>query len=212
MTFENLWPGGYYEGDPLDPKSASSYGDKSYISILHATYLRCIKPYILPWKNGIEIGAGRGAWTKCMLGLHELYVLEVLHPDETKLFEYVGHPINLYYHKLNDLSLTGIPDNHFDFMFSFGRMCHLPFGMLQEYAINLLPKMRSGSDCFWMISDYRKAGLPPDIDEDPRPGRWYDNGLYRTVQMLRDVGYSVSKTCEDVGTCPRDPIIHFRRL
>ncbi len=41
-SFEGLWKGGYYEGDPLSVLSKSTYGVYGYVSILHATYLNCI--------------------------------------------------------------------------------------------------------------------------------------------------------------------------
>jgi len=42
--FKDLWHGGYFEGDPLDPMAHSGYGSLGYMSCLHATYLRCIRP------------------------------------------------------------------------------------------------------------------------------------------------------------------------
>ena len=52
--------------------------------------------------------------------------------------------------------------------------------------------------------------LAPDTDDKPRPGgRWYHAGKERTCQMLVDLGYQIIDP--DVGTCPRDPIIHFRK-
>jgi hypothetical protein len=59
--FSKIWPGGYFEGDPLDPLSKSSYKSLGWMSVLHATYLRCIKPYINEDTVALEIGAGRGA-------------------------------------------------------------------------------------------------------------------------------------------------------
>jgi hypothetical protein len=41
----------------------------------------------------------------------------------------------------------------------------------------------------------------------PSPGRWYNAGIERTCSMLEEVGYQVVDP--DVGTIPRDPIIHF---
>src|SRR5688572_8177949 len=38
-SFHEVWPGGYYEGDPLDPAGASGYGRLGYLSILHVVYL-----------------------------------------------------------------------------------------------------------------------------------------------------------------------------
>ncbi len=38
-------------------------------------------------------------------------------------------------------------------------------------------------------------------------GHWYDAGTKRTSEMLEKIGYKVLDS--DVGTIPRDPIIHF---
>lgn len=65
--FQGLWDGGYYEGDPLDPLSGSNYRQFGYMSILHATYLWCIKPYVAADTVALELGPGRGAWTRALL-------------------------------------------------------------------------------------------------------------------------------------------------
>lgn len=66
-SFKALWRGGYYEGDPLDPVGPSSYGQFGYVSGLYLTYLVCIKPYVGPNTTVLEIGPGRGAWTRCFV-------------------------------------------------------------------------------------------------------------------------------------------------
>ena len=207
--FHNLWQGGYYEGNPLDPQSPSSYGKYSYMSILHATYLRCIKPYHNVKHNALEIGAGRGAWTRCLLPFKEVHVLEVLSTEETHILEELHSPPNLFYHEVHDFECTELPDGYFDYMFSFGCLCHISHEGIHEYAYNLYDKMRHGSNCFWMISDYATTGRLPDADELPRPGRWYDNKLTRVCDLLEEVGYSIYD--RDVGTALRDPIIWFGR-
>ena len=65
--FADLWHGGYHEGDPLDPLGLSSYDDLGYISVLHAVYQCCVRPYAVPGSTVLEIGPGRGAWTRTML-------------------------------------------------------------------------------------------------------------------------------------------------
>lgn len=209
--FHGLWDGGYFEGDPLDPHSASSYpGDLSNMSILHATYLRCIKPYLNPMHNAIEIGSGRGAWTKCLLPFSTVTVLEVLSREETHIHDYLGYPNNLLYQVVENTDLSSLPDDFFHYVFSFGTFCHLPNDVLEAYAINLYPKLREGSNCFWMISDFIKAKIPYDLEEEHYyNGMWLNNELTRVVEMLRDTGYEVVDP--DVGTCLRDPIIYFRR-
>jgi hypothetical protein len=43
---------------------------------------------------------------------------------------------------------------------------------------------------------------------DIRPqGRWFNNGLERTVTLLAEIGYDVID--KDMGFALRDPIVHF---
>ncbi|HYP50014.1 MAG TPA: hypothetical protein VEQ34_03675, partial [Pyrinomonadaceae bacterium] len=86
-AFDGIWQGGYYEGDPLEPVARSNYGQIGYMSILHATYLRCIKPYIKPETAALEIGAGRGAWTRCLLPAREVWCLDALPAEYNRFWE-----------------------------------------------------------------------------------------------------------------------------
>lgn len=242
-SFQQLWQGGYFEGDPLHPISRSSYGDLGYISTLHATYLRCIKPYVRKDTVAVEIGPGRGAWTRAMLSAKEVYALDALPEEHNGFYEYLGYPSHVKYFQVADFRCHMLPENHFDFMFSFGCLCHVSFEGIQEYAVHLFPKLKSGSNCFWMVADYEKYNcaveafdtinvknaifrrpqrnliqksivatrrpprIDPDKDNHPSPGRWYHAGIQRTCDMLERIGYLVHDP--DVGTCLRDPILHF---
>jgi len=155
-SFKNLWEGGYYEGDPLDPMGKSSYGLLGFMSVLHATYLRCIKPYVNNQTVALEIGPGRGAWTKTLLDSKEIYVLDALSEEHNRFFEYLGYPKNVKYFQVLNFNCEALPEDYFNFMFSFGCMCHVSFEGITEYAINLYPKLKQGSNCFWMIADYDK--------------------------------------------------------
>ena len=44
-------------------------------------------------------------------------------------------------------------------------------------------------------------------DFDQEQGKWHDAGQDRTCEMLEKIGYKIIE--KDVGTIPRDPIIHF---
>jgi hypothetical protein len=244
-SFQQLWQGGYFEGNPLDPLATSAYGQLGFISILHATYLRCIKPYVRSETVSLEIGPGRGAWTRCLLPSKQVYALDALSAEHNGFFNYLGHPRNVKYFQMTDFDCGFLPDNSIDFMFSHGCLCHVSFDGITQYATNLFPKMKTGSDCFWMIADYEKYNaayarlsiwealdrtlpphgkpliaqlrhmnekihrIPADENDQPAPGRWYDAGINRTCAMLESVGYKILDP--DVGTNPRDPIIHFRK-
>ncbi len=247
--FEGLWKGGYYEGDPLRFLSRSNYGNYGYISILHATYLLCIKPFIKSETIALEIGPGRGGWTKALLPAKEIWALDALSAEYNQFHEYLNHPKNVKYIQVEDFSCKDLPENHFDYMFSFGCLCHVSFEGTTEYAKNLFDKLKSGADCFWLVADKKKyyeflddpkvynireqaAPLGKkyaflrfvqnlftdssekhfknyDPFEDKRSGKWFDAGKERTAEMLKSFGYEIID--EDVGTIPRDVIVHFRK-
>jgi hypothetical protein len=153
-SFHELWPGGYYEGDPLDPAGASNYGRLGYLSILHAVYLVCIRPYITPETIALEIGPGRGAWTKTMLNAKEVWCLDAKPRESNGIDAYLGSPRNVVYHQVQDFACRELPDNTFDFLFSFGAFCHISWDGTVQYMTNLYSKLRSSANAFVMIADY----------------------------------------------------------
>jgi len=231
LSFSGLWEGGYFEGDPLNPLAKSSYGPLGFMSVLHATYLRCIRPYVNSETVALEIGPGRGAWTRALLPSREVWALDALPERHNRFFEYLGHPKNVKHYQVEDFECEILPDNYFDYMFSFGCLCHVSFEGIKKYAVNIRAKLKPGSNCFWMVADYNKynaavsnhdalsiwAALEPGRrrnkmklrieDDQRRPGRWFHAGIQETCSMLREAGYHVVDS--DVGTCLRDPIVHF---
>lgn len=154
--FEGLWQGGYYEGDPLKFLTRSSYGTYGYISILHATYLLCIKPYVNSETVALEIGPGKGAWTKALLPAKEIWALDALSAEYNRFNEYLDNPKNVKYIQVEDFSCRDLPENYFNYMFSYGCLCHVSFEGTTEYAKNLFSKLKSGADCFWLVADKDK--------------------------------------------------------
>jgi len=155
-SFQNLWHGGYFEGDPLHPLAGSTYAQLGFMSALHATYLRCIKPYVTPATVALELGPGRGAWTRCLLPARRIFALDALSAQHNGIFEFLGHPANLDYFQVSDFECNMLPQGQIDFMFSFGCLCHVSFDGITRYAERIYPKLRSGSNCFWMICDAGK--------------------------------------------------------
>jgi hypothetical protein len=155
-SFQTLWKGGYFEGQPLDPLGPSAYLHMGFISMLHATYLRCVKPYVNAQTVSLEIGPGRGAWTRCLLPSKEIYALDALSAAHNNIFAYLGNPKNLKYFQVSDFECRDLPENHFNFMFSHGCLCHVSFDGITQYAQNIFPKLKTGSNCFWMVADYDK--------------------------------------------------------
>jgi len=249
QSFQGIWKGGYCEGDPLDPIGGSGYGRLGYMSVLHATYITCIRPYVSSQTKVLEIGPGRGCWTRCFLGAGEIWCLDALTAEYNNFWEYVGKRANIKYIVVNDFSCSAIPDDYFDFFFSFGCFCHISLEGIDEYMKNLYPKLKPGAHGFVLIGDYKKYNdmvdnknaydvgtkifsdqglinnvfrkiwnmiilMRPvkmdkinDVDDHPRPGRWYNYPTDDFCRMLRSAGYVVLD--QDCGVNHRDPVVHF---
>lgn len=154
-SFRDVWPGGYYGGDPADP-AFGLWGLTSFIGVSHAVYLACIKPYVNDRATVLEIGCGRGAWTRLMLGAREIYCLDALPPEHNRFDEYVGRHDHVHYVTVEDFSLKEVPLAAIDFVFSYDALCHVSFAGISEYARNLFARMRPGAQGFWMVADFRK--------------------------------------------------------
>ena len=118
----------------------------------------CIKPHVGPGTNVLEIGPGRGAWTKAMLAANEIWCLDVNAAEHNGFWAHVGeenrHKVR--YLQVDDFSCAGLPDEHFDFLFSYGTFCHVPIEGQRLYIRNLLGKMRRGAAAAIMIGDFDK--------------------------------------------------------
>jgi hypothetical protein len=238
----DLWPGGYYIGDPKEPMGISRYQHLSYISSLYAIYQVCIKPYINQKTRAIEIGPGRGSWTKTMLGADEVWCLDVLDALHNMFWAYMGiapEKTRIRYQVVSDFSCDVLPDAHFDYLFSYGTFCHIPWEGQQLYYRNLYPKLLPGAMCFVMYANATKynwatklfgdmvitvsrngnlesLSIPPSTKMvDPNDTKWAWGNKWFSIDastlklFLQNTGYEVVN--EDVGLNLRDPIIQFRK-
>lgn len=158
-SFQGLWKGGFKEGDPLDPMSPSSYKVLGYMSVLHVVYLVCIKPYVNRETVALEIGPGRGSWTRALLGAKEIWCLDALSAQHNNFYEYIGNAPHVKYFQISDFSCDMLPEGKFDYFFSFAALCHVSFDGIREYMKNVYPKLKAGANCFILVADYEKYNL-----------------------------------------------------
>jgi len=232
-----LWEGGYFDVDPTNPSDAGSYSyllpyKGGRVSVYYISYLECLVSQIdhIRNKHVLEIGPGRGAWTKAILdlGAEHITCVDALSAEHNKFCEYVGLSDRITYHAIRDCSLDELRDDSIDFVFSFGTFCHISPFVTYEYLRNVYKKMRSGSEGFIMYADYDKCNqyyfisrwnhrsrylvkqddstlLQMPID----PGCWYHMGIERMQEVLLSFGYEIIQA--DMGINERDPIVHFRK-
>lgn len=201
-SFAGLWRGGYYEGDPLDPYHAgATYRGAGFVSALYATYCAAIRPYVTPDTVALEIGPGRGAWTKTLLPAREVWALDALSAEHNGIHDYLGHPAHLHYHQVHDFSCSMLPDGHFDYVFSFGCLCHVSFEGITAYAQNLRPKLKPGAHLFWMVADYAKFNASV---EHADPASLWDNVIppRRRFALLRHLFLRIARSTRRPGIKP----------
>lgn len=157
-AFHDRYYGGYSEGDPLDPMTPSGYMDAGYISILHACHLVCIKPYVGPATRVLEIGPGRGSWTRCFLaqGAARIDCVDAMPAERNRFHEHVGHHAHVHYHVATDFSLGMLADAQCDYFFSYGVFCHISPPLVELYFRALARKLAPGAHGFVLVADYDK--------------------------------------------------------
>jgi hypothetical protein len=97
-----------------------------------------------------------------MLGAKEVWVMDALSAEHNAFHEHVGRHPHVHYIQVNDFECRALPEDHFDYMFSFGCLCHVSPDGIREYARNLWTKLRPGANCFWMVADYEKFNTSID--------------------------------------------------
>lgn len=95
--------------------------------------------------EGLEIAPGWGRMTEFLLpNCKSLSIVDLNENCISKCVNRFGSKIKAYY--VNDgMSLTSIPDNSLDFIFSFDSFVHIHFNVFIQYIIDFKRVMKSGS-------------------------------------------------------------------
>ena len=195
-AFKNLWKGGYYEGNPLDPMGGGGYGPFGYMSCLYATYLLCIKPYVTEKSRVLEIGPGRGPWTKCFVEqkAKEIWALDALSAEHNGFWDYVQRRENIHYFQVNDNTCSMVPDESIDFFFSFGCFCHLSPGSINDYMTYVYEKMRPGAHGFFMFADYDKYNSLLEHESKLSVARIFETKRFTLIRLAWRMVFSLFKS------------------
>jgi phospholipid N-methyltransferase len=174
----------------------------------------------------LEIGPGRGCWTKAIFQLNpkSITCIDALSAAHNQFWKYVGSSEKITYHQIKDFSLDCIQNNSIDFVFSFGTFCHISPIMIYEYFKSIYKKLRPGAEGFVMYADYDKYNKCAEkyhtnyhwdkqndllIMQQKIKPTWYHMGIERAQQTLLELGYEVITA--DTNVNERDPVIHFRK-
>lgn len=91
----------------------------------HEIYQRAIKSLVSESDRVLEIGCGRGNWTKGLLNAKEVWCMDAQSLEKNSILSYLDSPTNLHYIEVSDYSCKEMPDNYFDFLWSYDCFCHI---------------------------------------------------------------------------------------
>ena len=115
-SFRGLWRGGFFVADPA--QKLAPYWLESMVGHYHVIYLACIRPWIAPGMHVLEIGCGRGAWTRLFLEAQQVTCVDALSAKHNGFWAYVGNVDNVRYCQVEDFTLSMVPDDSIDYVFS----------------------------------------------------------------------------------------------
>jgi Methyltransferase domain len=158
-----------------------------------------LTPFVTEETIALEIGAGGGRWTRYMLGVRRLYVVDFHQEllDELKS-NFTSEKLILVKNNGNDF--PGIATESIDFSFSFGTFVHLDIELIDQYLRNMKPLLKPSSNVVIHYSDKSKPlGKMNNTFSDNNPD------IMR--RLVSSHGYSIYE--EDTKTLWHSSVIRF---
>ncbi|HVN45310.1 MAG TPA: class I SAM-dependent methyltransferase [Steroidobacteraceae bacterium] len=188
----------------------------SYREVFH----RAVLPYLARDSKVLELGPGSGSWTRAILShVPRGEVHTIGFQDVRRWIGPVPGSGRLVCHQVSDNSFTVVPDDTFDFFWSFGVLCHNNLEHIREIFRNALPKMKPGAHAAHEIGDWRKLdqlgwrwrwGVPARFKSMPDDAIWWPrNSAEDTCRVAEEEGWQVVE--RDLGLLRRDSLCVFRR-
>lgn len=184
-----------------------------------AVFEQAVRPHLKPDSVVLELGPGKGSWSRAILACipdGRLHTADYVDASSwLKPGKYGGR---LICHRVDDNSFRAFDDESFDFLFSFGVLCHNPAAHILEILTNALPKMKPGGTAVHQHGDWKKLDdfgwrlgeVPEEFRELPDEEIWWPrNDGEQMADLARQAGWTV--VSQDLGLLKRDGLISLRR-
>ena len=142
-----------------------------------------LMPHLTPDSTVLELGPGGGRWTRYMVGVKKVYVVD---PFKEMLEEHARTITegNIERIQNSGTDLPGIPENSIDFLWSYDVFVHLDIEVIKAYLKNIYPVLKDDGLAFLHYSDKTKPkGLERTGFGVNYPSRMRD--------ALHEAGYSI---------------------
>jgi SAM-dependent methyltransferase len=213
---------GYDSGNILSrfPNSVRRREERKCGGSYRNIFLSAILPYIKGDSVVLEIGPGKGAWSRAILKYlphGQLHTVDF--QDSTKWLKPKKYGGRLVCHQIsgNDY-YARFYDHVFDFCWSFGVLCHNNLEDIGKILRETLPKLKCGGVAVHQYGDWdmlekfgwARGGVPPEFKHMKDEDIWWPRNSRQAISTLaEEVGWTV--VTSDLGLMQRDPMIVLRR-
>lgn len=212
---QTAFTSGYDSGDILAavPDSVRLRQEALIGGSYREAFYRAVLPFLRPDSTVLEVGPGRGSWTRALLAhLPEGRVETVDFQDVTEWLVPQRYGGRLVCHQATDLSLDCVADGAFDVFFSFGVLCHHTIEQIGQILTAARAKVRRGGvgiheygDWHKMFRSGRMAHFPDLVATSDEESWWPSNSAAAMAACAEAAGWLVIEA--DLGLFERDGMI-----
>ena len=213
---------GYDSGDVLAeiPDETRATEEQRIGGSYRRVFTQAALPYLRPDATVLELGPGRGSWSRALLAhLTRGRLFTADFQDVTPWLAPHRYQGRLVCTRVSDNSLREFEDGMFDFIWSFGVLCHCNAELVFQVLASSLAKARPGAHAVHQYADWDKLDAQgwPKSRHIPAEFRtmddddiwWPRNDPERMARMATDAGWIVVDA--DMGLLERDSMILLKR-
>jgi SAM-dependent methyltransferase len=211
---------GYESGNILSwiPSLTRYREERAVGASYRKVFWRAVAPYLAPTSRVLELGPGRGSWSRAILSIvtqGELHTVDYV--DVSPWLSPERYQGRLICHQVQDNTFDELPDGHFDTFWSFGVLCHNNIENIEAVLVNARKKMKPGGVAIHQYADWHKlerygwqrGQVPEAFKNMPDQDIWWPrNNQDMMVQVSEKAGWTV--VIPDLGLLARDSIIVLR--
>lgn len=213
---------GYDSGDILSiaPDIIRAEEEKKIGGSYREVFFKAVLPYLGHGSKVLELGPGRGSWTRAMLEcLPKVQVHTIDFQDVGKWLKPEDYGGRLVCHQVEDNSFDCLENTYFDYLWSFGVLCHCNIEHIREILSNTLPKVKPNGVAVHQYGDWvklerygwEKGGIPLGFKDQPDDDIWWPRNNQQTMSdVATATGWRV--VTADLGLVQRDSIMVMKKL
>lgn len=181
---------------------------------------KLLRNYIKSNDNVLELGPGRGSWSRVILDILDDGTLTTLDfQDISKWLDMEKYKNKLIPYQVNSMDYSFLEDNTYDVFWSFGVLCHNNIDSIYQILHNIYPKMKKDSILIHQYADWEKlddfgwerGAVPVQFKSQKDDEIWWPRNNKKVMQIILEAnGFEIVDI--DCGLVERDSIFICKKL